>query len=97
MLCSRLRVLTFSAPPVSFLLILYVKSTSEGNQSGGFDQEYYDASYKRGDKKAKVRSTESVQPLLAALCSDQGLTRPPAPRSKRASGQEGEAARALPW
>ena len=86
MLCSRLRALTFSAPPVSFLLILYVKSTSEGNQSGGFDQEYYDASYKRGDKKAKVRSTERGNRCFAALSCDQSLTRPPAPRSKRASG-----------
>jgi hypothetical protein len=40
---------------VSFLLILYIKSTAEQNQSGGFNQEYYDESYKRGDKKAKVR------------------------------------------
>jgi hypothetical protein len=40
---------------VAFLLILYIKSAAEGNQSGGFNQEYYDASYKRGDKKAKVR------------------------------------------
>jgi hypothetical protein len=40
---------------VSFLLILYIKSTAENNQSGGFNQEYYDESYKRGDKKAKVR------------------------------------------
>jgi len=40
-------VALFILVPVSFLLILYIKSTSEGNQSGGFDQEYYDASYKR--------------------------------------------------
>jgi photosystem II reaction center protein PsbM len=43
----------FIMVPVSFLLILFIKSNSEGNQSGGFSQEYYDASYKRGDKKAK--------------------------------------------
>jgi hypothetical protein len=41
---------------VAFLLILYIKSSAEGNQSGGFNQEYYDASFKRGDKKAKVRA-----------------------------------------
>ena len=37
--------------PTSFLIILYVKSASEGNVSGGFSQEYYDKSKKRGDKK----------------------------------------------
>ena len=31
--------------------ILYVKSASEGNVSGGFSQKYYDESKKRGDKK----------------------------------------------
>ena len=37
--------------PTSFLIILYVKSASEGNVSGGFSQDYYDKSKKRGDKK----------------------------------------------
>ena len=37
--------------PTSFLIILYVKSASEGNVSGGFSQQYYDQSKKRGDKK----------------------------------------------
>ena len=36
--------------PTSFLIILYVKSASEGNVSGGFSQKYYDESKKRGDK-----------------------------------------------
>ena len=40
-------VALFILVPVSFLLILFIKSSSEGNQSGGFSQEYYDASYKR--------------------------------------------------
>ena len=40
-------VALFILIPVSFLLILFIKSDSEGNQSGGFSQEYYDASYKR--------------------------------------------------
>ena len=40
-------VALFILVPVSFLLILFIKSSSEGNQSGGFNQEYYDASYKR--------------------------------------------------
>ena len=34
--------------PTSFLIILYVKSASEGNVSGGFSQKYYDKSKKRG-------------------------------------------------
>ena len=38
--------------PTSFLIILYVKSASEGNVSGGFSQKYYDESKKRGDKKS---------------------------------------------
>ena len=33
------------------MIVLYVKSSSEGNVSGGFSQEYYDKSKKRGDKK----------------------------------------------
>jgi len=37
--------------PTSLLIILYVKSASEGNVSGGFSQQYYDQSKKRGDKK----------------------------------------------
>mmetsp|Transcript_26481 Transcript_26481/g.90532 ORF Transcript_26481/g.90532 Transcript_26481/m.90532 type:complete len:149 (-) Transcript_26481:850-1296(-) len=36
--------------PTSFLLILYVKSASEGNVSGG-SQAYYDNSKKGGNKK----------------------------------------------
>ena len=41
------------ARAVSFLLILYIKSQAEGNESGGFSAEYYADSFKRGDKKAK--------------------------------------------
>jgi len=37
--------------PTSFLIILYVKSASEGNVSGGFSQEYYDKSKAQGNKK----------------------------------------------
>jgi photosystem II PsbM protein len=37
--------------PTSFLIILYVKSVSEGNVSGGFSQEYYDKSKSAGNKK----------------------------------------------
>ena len=37
--------------PTSFLIILYVKSASEGNVSGGFSQEYYDKSKAAGNKK----------------------------------------------
>ena len=37
--------------PTSFLIILYVKSASEGNVSGGFSQKYYDESKKAGNKK----------------------------------------------
>jgi photosystem II reaction center protein PsbM len=37
--------------PTSFLIVLYVKSSSEKNVSGGFSQQYYDKSAKRGDKK----------------------------------------------
>jgi len=37
--------------PTSFLIILYVKSASEGNVSGGFSQKYYDDSKKAGNKK----------------------------------------------
>ncbi len=36
--------------PTSFLIILYVKSASEGNVSGGFSQKYYDDSKKAGKK-----------------------------------------------
>ena len=35
----------------ALFIILYVKSASEGNVSGGFSQEYYDKSKARGDKK----------------------------------------------
>ena len=34
-----LAVAMFILLPVSFLLILFIKSNSEGNQSGGFSQE----------------------------------------------------------
>lgn len=37
--------------PTSFLIILYVKSASEGNVSGGFSQAYYDKSKAAGNKK----------------------------------------------
>jgi len=37
--------------PTSFLIILYVKSASEGNVSGGFSQSYYDKSKAAGNKK----------------------------------------------
>ena len=37
--------------PTSFLIILYVKSASEGNVSGGFSQKYYDKSKAAGNKK----------------------------------------------
>lgn len=40
--------------PTSFLIILYVKSASEGNVSGGFSQEYYDKSKAAGNKKTNV-------------------------------------------
>ena len=54
---------------MAFLLILYIKSTAEGNQSGGFNQEYYEASYKRGDKKAKVcASTRAAVDIWRPAC-----------------------------
>jgi len=37
--------------PTSFVIILYVKSASEGNVSGGFSQDYYDKSKAAGNKK----------------------------------------------
>jgi photosystem II PsbM protein len=40
-------VALFILLPVAFLLILFIKSESEGNVSGGFSQEYYDESTKR--------------------------------------------------
>ncbi|CAL6321712.1 unnamed protein product [Bathycoccus prasinos] len=43
-------VALFIIIPVSFLVILYVKSTAEGNVSGGFSQSYYDESKKMGKK-----------------------------------------------
>ncbi len=59
----------FIMVPVSFLLILFIKSNSEGNQSGGFSQEYYDASYKRGDKKVRhLRKGTARSGLRAACC-----------------------------
>ncbi len=63
----------FIMVPVSFLLILFIKSNSEGNQSGGFSQEYYDASYKRGDKK--VRHLRKGRATTARLASSFLLTR----------------------
>ena len=47
-----LLTILFIIIPTSVLIILYVKSASEGNVSGGFSQDYYDKSKKRGDKKA---------------------------------------------
>ena len=61
-------VALFIMVPVSFLLILFIKSNSEGNQSGGFSQEYYDASYKRGD---------SARPRRRAACERARLQREP--------------------
>mmetsp|Transcript_7755 Transcript_7755/g.25688 ORF Transcript_7755/g.25688 Transcript_7755/m.25688 type:complete len:110 (+) Transcript_7755:154-483(+) len=40
--------------PTSFLIILYVKSASEGNVSGGFSQAYYDKSKAAGNKKTNM-------------------------------------------
>tara|TARA_B100000003_G_scaffold41454_1_gene35406 strand:+ start:674 stop:886 length:213 start_codon:yes stop_codon:yes gene_type:complete len=37
--------------PTSFLIVLFVKSQSEENVSGGFSQKYYDESKKAGNKK----------------------------------------------
>lgn len=37
--------------PTSFLIVLFVKSQSEDNVSGGFSQKYYDESKKAGNKK----------------------------------------------
>ena len=34
--------------PTAFLIVLFVKSESDGNRSGGFSQTYYDKSIKRG-------------------------------------------------
>ena len=48
---ARRATALFIIIPTSFLIILYVKSASEGNVSGGFSQKYYDESKKRGDKK----------------------------------------------
>ena len=39
--------------PTSFLIILYVKSASEGNVSG-YSQEYYDKSKAAGNKKTNL-------------------------------------------
>mmetsp|Transcript_42298 Transcript_42298/g.100343 ORF Transcript_42298/g.100343 Transcript_42298/m.100343 type:complete len:150 (-) Transcript_42298:48-497(-) len=40
--------------PTSFLLTLYIKSSSEGNVSGGFSQAYYDKSKAEGKKKTNL-------------------------------------------
>ena len=45
-------VALFILIPVSFLVILYVKSAAEGNVSGGFSQSYYDESKRQGKKLA---------------------------------------------
>ena len=45
-------VALFILIPVSFLVILYVKSAAEGNVSGGFSQSYYDDSKRQGKKLA---------------------------------------------
>eukprot|EP00192_Tetraselmis_astigmatica_P015386 CAMPEP_0117672946 /NCGR_PEP_ID=MMETSP0804-20121206/14199_1 /TAXON_ID=1074897 /ORGANISM="Tetraselmis astigmatica, Strain CCMP880" /LENGTH=150 /DNA_ID=CAMNT_0005481629 /DNA_START=82 /DNA_END=534 /DNA_ORIENTATION=+ len=40
--------------PTAFLLTLYIKSSSEGNVSGGFSQKYYDASKAANKKKTNL-------------------------------------------
>mmetsp|Transcript_27808 Transcript_27808/g.38441 ORF Transcript_27808/g.38441 Transcript_27808/m.38441 type:complete len:149 (+) Transcript_27808:137-583(+) len=40
--------------PVSFLIVLFVKSESDGQRSGGFSQTYYDKSKKAGNKKTNL-------------------------------------------
>ena len=45
-------VALFILVPVSFLIILYVKSSAEENVSGGFSQAYYDESKRMGKKLA---------------------------------------------
>ena len=63
--------------PTSFLIILYVKSASEGNVSGGFSQKYYDESKKRGDKKTNEAA------ILKGKASACAPTTPSAARSER--------------
>lgn len=38
----------FIVIPTAFLIVLFVKSESDGQRSGGFSQNYYDKSKKRG-------------------------------------------------
>lgn len=38
----------------SFLIVLFVKSESDGNRSGGFSQSYYDKSKAAGNKKTNL-------------------------------------------
>ena len=40
--------------PTAFLITLYIKSSSEGNVSGGFSQSYYDASKAANKKKTNL-------------------------------------------
>uniref|UniRef100_A0A7S1T0W1 Uncharacterized protein n=2 Tax=Eukaryota TaxID=2759 RepID=A0A7S1T0W1_9CHLO len=40
--------------PTAFLLTLYIKSSSEGNVSGGFGQKYYTESRGAGKKKTNL-------------------------------------------
>lgn len=49
--------------PTAFLLTLYIKSSSEGNVSGGFGQKYYSESKAQGKKKT----------LLTAKMSGKGV------------------------
>jgi len=66
-------------PPVSFLLILYVKSAAEGNQSGGFSQEYYDKSYKDGTFLVQRRGASrpsSISPSFPLFLFLQATRRP---------------------
>eukprot|EP00218_Dolichomastix_sp_CCMP3274_P012787 CAMPEP_0170134406 /NCGR_PEP_ID=MMETSP0033_2-20121228/1877_1 /TAXON_ID=195969 /ORGANISM="Dolichomastix tenuilepis, Strain CCMP3274" /LENGTH=151 /DNA_ID=CAMNT_0010369957 /DNA_START=107 /DNA_END=562 /DNA_ORIENTATION=- len=44
-------VALFIIIPTSFLIVIYVKSVSDGQASGGFSQSYYSASKKAGKKK----------------------------------------------
>eukprot|EP00873_Tetraselmis_striata_P004433 jgi/Tetstr1/424697/TSEL_015216.t1 len=45
--------------PTAFLLTLYIKSSSEGNVSGGFGQKYYDESKAAGKKKTLLTAKMS--------------------------------------
>merc|ERR1719199_1539028 len=46
--------------PTSFLIVLFVKSESDGARSGGFSQEYYNKSKTRGRGKGGKITNESA-------------------------------------